>query len=199
MQKNIGIILLAAGASRRMGQPKQLLAFQGETLIQRICRIALSTSCRPLVVVLGANATLIKGKLDTTGLEVVQNAAWQEGMGSSVKVGITKLLEVAPGTKAVIFLLVDQPLVHADLLQQLIHAYEKTDRPIIASAYNQTLGVPVLFDQAFFPQLQTIRADSGARFLIKQQIDQVEKIPFPAGALDIDRPEDWERFKKTRE
>lgn len=199
MHKTIGIIVLAAGASRRMGKPKQLLKFQGETLIRRMGRIAENTNCRPIIVVLGANADRINVELDWPGVEVVRNEQWQQGMGSSVKEGINKLLEVAPTANAAVFLLVDQPLVNHEHIQKLIEVYEKKRRPIVASAYKQTVGVPALFDRVFFDQLKSIRADRGARFLIKQAGNQVEAVPFPDGALDIDRMEDWEQFKAKYE
>lgn len=196
MSNNIGIIILAAGASRRMGQPKQLLKWQGKSLIQHVCKLALSTDCSPVILVLGANADVIRAGLATRGMNIVVNADWQLGMGGSLKAGINKLVEINPAVDAAIILLVDQPLVDNHHIQKLLESYEATDKKIIASAYNQTLGVPALIDRGYFKKLQTIRADQGARVLIQKEIESVASIPFPVGALDLDRPEDWERFKE---
>lgn len=196
MSSNIAIIILAAGASRRMGQPKQLLEFQGETLMARICRTALSTECQPVVVVLGANANLIRKEIPDPGLLIVENPNWEKGMGTSLSIGINQLLETTPEVQAAIFILVDQPLVSSQLLEEIVATYQKSDKPIVACTYGEVIGVPALIDRSYFDRLQNIEADRGARFLIKQALNQVEKIPFPAGALDIDRPEEWERFIK---
>ncbi len=192
--RKIGIIILAAGASTRMGQPKQLLEFQGETLIQRIIKTALQTECRPIMVVLGAFFNEIKLDIELlvdlkTDIIIVENSAWQQGMSTSVKIGLETLLAANPNIEAALFLLTDQPLLTANHLSQITTHTSKT---IIASFYNNRPSVPALFDKKWFPELMQLTGDQGARKLLALHKAEAHAIPFPEGAFDVDTPENYE-------
>ena len=190
---NIAIIILAAGASTRMGQPKQLLAWQGETLIRRMVKMALATRCSTFVV-LGANANQIHPEISGFDIKIMENENWQQGMSTTMRVGLQALLKAQPDVQAALFLLTDQPFVTTDYLEQLIDHFEKPATSIIASAYAGQLGVPALFGRAWFDELMQIEGDRGARALLMQHQEEVLAVPFPAGKFDLDTPEDFDNL-----
>jgi molybdenum cofactor cytidylyltransferase len=189
-KSSVGLIILAAGESSRMGKPKQLLPFQGQSLIQYMVQNGLTSRCFPVVVVLGANAPLIKLEISDLPLFITENVHWEEGMGASIRAGMDMLLSVYDEVEAVIIMLCDQPFVKATLLNQFVEVYQQTHTPLIASSYAHTLGVPALFDRSLFPLLQNLHGQEGARKLIMHQ-SGVHTISFPEGKIDIDTPEDY--------
>jgi molybdenum cofactor cytidylyltransferase len=208
----IGLMILAAGASTRMGTPKQLLAYRGCTLIRHMAEVAICASlrqrqertqqrfaiasiCQPIAIVLGANAERIKPEISQLPLQIVENQEWEEGMSSSIRVGLEALIAINQNLDAVTIALCDQPFVSPQTLNQLVEAYRVTGKPIIASEYSGTLGVPALFNRTLFSELMSLKSSEGAKKLIKKHSDRVFSIPFPDGAIDIDTPEDYEQLQ----
>lgn len=190
----IGLIILAAGASSRMGTPKQLLPYRGRSFLSHIVEAAIASICRPIVVVLGANAEQLKPEVSQL-VQVVENPHWAEGMGSSIRVGIEALNTVSQNLEAVAIALCDQPFVSSKIIDQLVAAYRCTDKPIVACEYGETLGVPALFSRAFFPELMALDATQGAKHLIKKYSHKVFPFLFLEGAIDIDTPKDYEQLQ----
>lgn len=188
-----GIIILAAGESARMGRPKQLLKYRGKSLLLHAVETAFDLRVVP-VVVLGADAAVIRPQLDEHPVLIAGNSAWREGMGASIRTGLSVLLGAVPKTSAVIFMLCDQPLVSPALLEALIATHQDTGRAIVASEYNGTLGVPALFDRSLFPELLALHGTVGARHIIEAHREQAIGVPFPDGAIDIDTPADYSRL-----
>lgn len=188
------IILLAAGASTRMGSPKQLLPYQDDNLLQHAIDTASGTGFSPVIVVLGAKADDIFPVIKNNNITIVENKQWQEGLGSSVRVGISTLMEHAPGVDSVLLMLCDQPFVTSTLLRQLVETKAATNKHIIASRYRDTTGVPVLFDKSFFPELLELWGQDGAKKLLIQYAAEVATVFFPEGAVDIDTKEDYEKL-----
>jgi len=193
--QSCGIILLAAGPSSRLGQAKQLLPYKGKTLLQHGIQAALLADAEPVVLVTGANAADIEKEVGDERVNVVENTEWEEGMASSIRYGLTALLEMAPDTERAIFMVCDQPFVTAELLNQLVFASIDTEKEIVACAYSGTLGTPALFGSSFFPLLQQLEGNEGAKKIIKQYPENVGTITFPKGEIDIDTPDDYERLK----
>jgi molybdenum cofactor cytidylyltransferase len=191
----IGLIILAAGASTRMGTPKQLLAYRGCTLIRHMAEVAIASICQPIAIVLGANAEQIKPEISQLPIPIVENQQWAEGMSTSIRVGLEALLAVNPNLEAVAIALCDQPFVSPQTLNQLVEAYHLTGKPIIASEYSGTLGVPALFSRTLFSELMNLKNTEGAKKLIKKHIHEVFSIPFSEGAIDIDTPNDYEKLQ----
>ena len=191
---NIGIIILAAGASRRMGQPKQLLPYQGKPLIEQVTAVAIHSACEPIVVVLGAYASIIEPKLSHLNIRIACNEKWSTGMASSLQCGLSQIQAITSQLDAVIVMLGDQPFVSTSLIQQLVSSYRSNNFLIVASQYNNIVGVPALFDRALFPELGKIEGDVGAKSIIRRYHSQVLSIPFAEAAIDIDTPENWKRF-----
>ena len=188
-----GIILLAAGASTRLGKPKQLLAYQGKTLLQHALQVAVDTCASPVMAVIGAGADIFEQEIKYP-VQAVINNQWEEGMASSIRCGLTQLLNVEPATKAVIIMVCDQPFVTAQLFQDLITKYEQSGKAIVASSYKNSLGTPALFDKTIFAALLELKGDTGAKKLMKANPNQVDEVQFPMGEIDIDTEADYERL-----
>lgn len=187
-----GLIILCAGESARMGKPKQMLRFKGETLLRRAAKTAAASSvCRPVVAVLGARAEMLERELRGLELEIVFNENWKQGMSSSISAGLKRLLEKAEDLQAVVITVCDQPYVSAQIIDELIEKYRQTNALIAASRYAETLGVPALFDKKLFTELANLTERGGAKALIKKYREQSASIDFPAGSVDIDTPEDY--------
>jgi molybdenum cofactor cytidylyltransferase len=188
---SVGIVILAAGASTRMGEPKQLLEYRGRTLLQNVVDTAQALPGAEVAVVLGAHAAQIRGQFETTSLLVVENSDWREGMGSSLRTGLRALLGASPEISAVIFLLCDQPLLATGTLRSLVDAHQRTGSAIVASQYNGTLGAPALFARSFFSELLALEGTKGAKEIIRAHREQAIGVPFPDGAVDIDTPGEY--------
>lgn len=198
----VATIILAAGASSRLGKPKQLLRQNGTTLIRRMAEIALSLNAGPVIVVLGANQEAVGQEVANLPLITPINPDWAEGLASSLRVGLTALPDEP--IDAFLILLTDQPHVTTDLLRQLIDARQQSGRGIVASRYRTGvpaepghLGVPALFDIRYKAAFMTFTGDVGARKLIRQYPDDRAEVFFPLGAVDLDTPADVARWQQT--
>ncbi len=189
-----GLILLAAGGSRRLGTPKQLVRdSEGKSLVRRAAETALGSHCRPVAVVLGADADMVAAELDGLDVTITINPRWQTGLASSLKTGFAALEEASP-LDAVVVMLCDQPRVTSVLLDSLLAAAADTGDQIAACEYGGTLGVPALFASPLFPGLQALTGDEGARRVIRQYAGPIARIPFPGGETDIDTASDAAEF-----
>ena len=189
------IVILAAGPSSRMGSAKQNLVYDGQTLLQRAVKNALSVT-ETVLVVLGANREDIEYSIKDQPVNILYNTNWPEGMATSISLAVEEIQSAYLNITSIIFMLCDQPFADADLLQQLIDVSETSDKGIMASEYHNTLGVPALFKQAYFPYLLALKGKEGAKKLLLQHADDVQAIPFPLGEVDIDTLEDFEKLNK---
>jgi molybdenum cofactor cytidylyltransferase len=193
----IGAVILAAGASTRIGIPKQLLQFRGQTFLRRAASVALQAGCRPVVVVTGANAAACRENL--RGLDVLEaeNQQWESGIGSSVRVGVEALVTPNLRIAAVVLMLCDQPFVTQDVIAGLVRAHYETGCSIVASRYGKSYGVPALFGKAHFAELATLESAAGAKQVIQKHLQKVQLLPFPEGEADVDTPDDFARLQST--
>ncbi|MDZ8104917.1 MAG: nucleotidyltransferase family protein [Nostoc sp. DedQUE12a] len=196
---DVGLIILAAGASTRMKTPKQLLRYAEQSLIEYVVKVAVASVCRPIIVVLGAYAECIKPEINLEKVHIVENQLWSEGMNSSIRVGIEALNVINKKAKAVVLMVCDQPLISPQIINQLVEVHETLLKPIVASQYANTLGVPALFDHTLFAKLTTLSGTDGAKQLIKKYPQEVLGIPFPEGAFDLDTSDDYEQFLRKME
>lgn len=188
---NCSIIILAAGSSSRLGRPKQLLPFNGKSLLEHTVDVANDSIAEPVIVILGANADMLEKEISEKKIHVEVNNEWQEGMASSVRCGITALMRVAPEADAAIIMVCDQPFVSPELLNELINQQKNTGKPIVASQYEKTIGPPALFHKTIFPELLKLKGDAGARKIIEQRKDDVATVSFKKGNIDIDTEADY--------
>jgi molybdenum cofactor cytidylyltransferase len=191
----VGAVILAAGASTRMGVPKQLLQFGGETMLRRAASVAIEAGCRPVVVVTGANATPSREALRRLEVQKAENPQWESGISSSVRAGIEALVTANPQTAAVVLMLCDQPFVTREIIARLVAAHLETGRSIVASRYGGSYGVPALFGKAHFAELTTLEGDAGAKRVIQKHLPEVHLLSFPEGEIDIDTPDDLARLQ----
>lgn len=181
------LVLLAAGASRRLGEPKQLLRIDGETLVHRAARLGLATAPAQALLVLGAQAEAIHDATGGLDLQRVDCPDWEEGLGASLRTG---LAAVSTSCEGALVLLCDQPALDAAHLQALVAAWQRQPARATASAYAGVLGVPALLPSAWFGALSRNAGDRGARDLLRERADDVLAIPAPALSVDIDSPQD---------
>ncbi|HWP81720.1 MAG TPA: nucleotidyltransferase family protein [Bacteroidota bacterium] len=191
---HIAILILAAGNSSRFGTPKQLLAFNGRSLLRFVTETALSSKADSVTVVVGYEAERMQAELQGLSVTIITNRNWEKGMGSSLFAGIHMIARFAD---AALIMLADQPLISADTLNAIIDPYRTGGRKIVASEYSGTIGVPALFDKQFFPELTNVTGDSGAKLVLQKHRDLVTCIPFPLGAVDVDTPADYEKLTRS--
>ena len=181
-----GLVVLAAGASRRLGQTKQLLTLRGETLVHRAARLGLATQPRAAVIVLGADADAVHASVRDLGVRRVDCADWTLGMGASLRAGLAALpLECA----GALIVTCDQPALDALHLDKLVAAWRANPVDAAASAYAGRLGVPALLPRAWFAQLDH-SDDRGARDMLMRHREEIVAIDNEALALDIDHSGD---------
>jgi molybdenum cofactor cytidylyltransferase len=194
----IGAIVLAAGNSSRMGAagPKQLLTYQGQSLVRRAIDTAGMSALSPVIVVLGANAEQVRPTLEELGVEIVVNPRWEAGMGSSLRTGLVRALAANLQLDAVVILLCDQPLVTPEDIRGLIHTHTQSGKPLVAASYSGTLGVPALIGKSCFDRVKNLPDEAGAKSLFLAGGNDVARVEVPCAAVDIDRPEDYEKLRR---
>ncbi len=187
----VGAIILAAGAARRMGQPKQLLPVAGQPMVRRVTEAVCAAGLQQVIVVLGARAQAVATVLQGLPVELVTNPTWQAGLSTSVRAGIGAL---HPDIDAALLVLADQPDVRPGLLRTLVDRYRETRAPIVAPFYQGQRGNPVLFDRALFAELEGVEGDRGGRVIVcRHEADLVQvEVDDPVVVSDIDTPEDYE-------
>lgn len=188
----VGLILLAAGASTRMGQPKQLLPYLDTTLIGHVVGVALESSCKPINVVLGAYASQVRPELEQLSVNVTENPNWDRGVGTSISCGISEILNSESDLDAVVIALADMPLIDSKHIDNLISLYNQKPKPlIVASSYGTLPGVPALFDSSMLSELANLQGSAGAKVLVRKYADISRLVPLGKNALDIDTPYDY--------
>ncbi len=191
------LLVLAAGASRRMGRPKQLLPIGNRALLRQVVEASIAFGAIHTIVVLGSHAEEIKPILTGLPVHVIVNDGWKEGMGSSIRMGMEAILKLAPETGGVVIALGDQPDFSAAHLVRLIATHRETGRSIVASRYGPNLMPPVFFSPAHFPALAGLRGDAGAKDLLQAKRDEVAAV-VTEDPGDLDTPADYADYLKRR-
>ena len=197
---NIQLLLLAAGASSRMKEPKQLLAWNNTTLIEHQLNNLLKTN-NPTSVVLGANAEKISSVIDSLPVSVFINPTWKNGMGNSISFGVQQLLEKDTTIDGILISLIDQPLLTTEYFNKMLESFQNDKKQIIVSqSENGWSGAPVLFDKTYFDELIKLKGNEGAKVVISKNKNVVELISANTILEDIDTPEAYQKlFKKFHE
>ncbi len=188
-------IVLAAGGSERMGEPKQLLPIDGQPMVRRVVDVVCGAGLDQVVVVTGAYAGQVSQALVGLPVEFVTNEAWPEGMSASLRRGLGAL---RPEIQASIIVLADQPTLTSDVLSALVARYRATGAPIVAPVWQGRRGNPVLFDRRLFAALLAVEGDQGGRVLLTRYAAQVEQVEVDGAAVlfDVDTLQDYEEAQK---
>lgn len=191
----IGAVMLAAGESIRMGEPKQLLPVEGQPLVVRAAECLLATNSWPVVVVLGAHAAAIRPTLARLPVLIAENPAWAEGMASSLRTGIAALQQFSRGLDAALITLCDQPGLSPEVVRQLVAMQRASGRSMVAAHYAGRNGAPALFLREHFAALASLTGEEGARTLLNRQPERVATVELPELADDLDTPSDYAALK----
>lgn len=192
-----GAVILAAGASTRMGSPKQLLPLDGQPLVVRAVEAALASPAWPVVVVLGAHAEKIRPLLTRLPVLIADSPAWAEGMAASIRAGVTTLRQFSRALDGALVALCDQPAFSSEVIAQLVAAQRASGRSIAAAHYHGRHGAPALFLREHFETLSHLTGEAGARALLNDDPARVTAVDLPALAHDLDTPADVAAFRQT--
>lgn len=191
-------IVLAAGASSRMGRTKQLLRFRGRTVLEWVVDQALDSRLHRVIVVLGHDAEAIEPLLRERQVTLVRNPRFHRGQSTSLQAGLGELGEESA---AALFLLCDQPLITPAIIDRIVTSYQHSPHPIVLPVSAGRRGNPVLFDRETFARIEQLREDTGARPLFEEYAERLLKVPVDDSAihLDIDTEEDYRRLLEEGE
>lgn len=191
MSVSVAAVVLAAGASRRLGQPKQLLVLGGETLLERAIRLSSEAGAVPVFAVLGAQHQRILQSIPMRDAIPVINDRWEQGISTSIHAGLEALKKSAPDAAGALILTCDQPRLTAVHLRDLMDAFATQNEPVIvASAYAGVLGIPAVFPRIVFAHLRALSGDKGAGALLVKPPCRLIEVPLSGGEVDIDEPVD---------
>jgi molybdenum cofactor cytidylyltransferase len=188
-----GILIVAAGNSSRLGEPKQLLKYNGKTLLRNVVEKAIKVS-DSVIVVTGSGHSQISKEIENIEVNIIENVKWNEGMGSSIKMGITQLVNEFPDVQNIIISVCDQPFIEASVFSNLIQMQKDSQKGIVAAKYSETLGTPVLFTKKYFAELLKLSGREGAKKMLQKFKDDIAKINFEKGAIDIDTQSDYQKL-----
>ena len=195
LKTKTGIVILAAGNSSRLGRPKQLLEYKDSTLLKNTIHEASLVPNSTIIVVTGSNTELIENDLNSAQIKTCFNSEWESGIATSIAKGLKELLISCPDCENCIFAVCDQPHITSHIFKGLIQQYQNNEKGIVASAYAETLGTPVLFNEKYFDELFELEGHEGAKKIINRFIGDVIAVSFEKGNIDIDTIEDYKKLR----
>lgn len=191
MSAKVALLILAAGESKRMGTPKQLMNWKGKSLLQHVIDEGEASNIHEVFVVLGAKVDEIKATLIFNKNNVCINSEWKEGMGTTLSCGVRFILDKPTAFEAIVIALVDQPLINAAYFNEMIRVWQAQKSLMVVSEYDETLGVPALFDKHYFLDLLQLDGRVGARHIIRNYPKRQSKLKIRGTLFDVDTPEDY--------
>ncbi|MCR8669234.1 nucleotidyltransferase family protein [Aestuariibaculum sp. M13] len=195
----IALVILAAGASKRMEKPKQLLPWGDSTLIEHSIKTALRVKGSPVFVVLGANFEILSEQIESYPIEVIHNSDWKQGLGTSISKAVKYITDFKLNFDGILFLLADQPFITTDYLEQIIANYKPNKAQIIATSYIEgEKGVPVLFDAEYVSELESLTEDVGAKRVLKANESKVEILFNDIKNIDLDTQTEYKAAYKAQ-
>ncbi len=197
MKPRIGAVILAAGTSSRMGEAKQLLRLGEATVLNQVVNNVCGSSVDEIVIVLGHQAETIKQSIASESLKVVVNESYRQGMGTSLRAGLSAL---PSAVDAALIVLADQPFVRSATFDQIIDHYQQSNAPIVIPMYQGFRGNPVLLDRSVFPEVMALSGDIGCRAIFGNHLEGIAKVPVEDVGilLDLDSKDDVARLQDFR-
>ncbi|EZH75228.1 hypothetical protein ATO12_00185 [Aquimarina atlantica] len=193
----IAQLILAAGSSSRMGEPKQVLPWRNTTLIGHAIQRALLIKETSIYVVLGAHYDTVYKEICHFPVTILKNEEWQSGMGSTICSGIKAIQQDKLSYDGVLISLVDQPLLDIAHFNTLINQFSKKSSVIAATVLDSGIGVPAIIPSKFFDELLQLQADFGARYIIKKHIDHINTVDALDKGVDIDTIAEYHAMIKS--
>lgn len=193
----IPAILLAAGASSRHKEHKLLAPFQEHTLIEHTVKVFRNAQVNPILVVVGSEGNRVENQIEKYDVDIVYNAEWSQGMGKSIAKGLEACLSKYPQSEAAIISVCDQAYLNTETIQNLVDANKLNPNRIIISRYAEGNGPPSLFPKSYFADLLALSDDSGAKSIVKANLNKVETIQFEKGYIDLDTSEDFDNYNQN--
>lgn len=185
----IAIAILAAGASTRMGRPKQLLPWGDTTILGHALHQAFGSKAQEVYVILGANNELIQTQVNFGSANIQINDRWQEGLGTSIATAAKAAAN--QNIDGLLIMLADQPQVDSEFLNKLIADFQPNQERIVATGYDGEAGVPVLFDVVYFERLGGLEGDRGAKVVLKECKEQTIIVEPKVQLRDVDTEEGY--------
>jgi molybdenum cofactor cytidylyltransferase len=198
MTRSIAAMILSAGASRRMEQPKGLLTIGGTSFLKHIADVVTASDIRDTVIVLGADHDSIRNALGWFGGTVVVNHDWESGQLSSIVAGINAL--ESGGHSGILLWPVDHPLIPASLITRMVHAYRESGSPIVVPVYRGRRGHPVILSRTVFDEVRSAPGTVGLRSVVHAHKEHICEVPTEEEGvvINIDTPDDYRRFVTAR-
>ena len=191
---NWGVMILAAGQATRLGKAKMLLPYKDKTILEKIVDEVLSIDPIMITIVTGHYHQEIKSIIQNPEVILVHNVDYQKGMSSSIIKGLTTMQEKCPDLQFLFILVADQPFIDQALLQKMIQLHKETNKGLVAASYEGITGTPLLLEAKYFDKLYQLEGDKGARAILHQYPDDLARVDFELGWLDIDTESDYARF-----
>jgi molybdenum cofactor cytidylyltransferase len=197
MKPRIGAVILAAGTSSRMGEAKQLLRLGGVTLLDQVVHNLRGSRVDEIVIVLGHEAETIKQQTTAKNLKVVVNKSYRQGMGTSLRAGLSAL---PSEVDAALIVLADQPFVRSATFDRIIDHYQQSNAQIVIPTYKGFRGNPVLLDRSVFSEVMALTGDIGCRAIFGNHLGGIAKVPVEDVGilLDLDSKDDVARLQYFR-
>jgi molybdenum cofactor cytidylyltransferase len=189
--KGVSVLILAAGAARRMNQAKMLLSFENTTILESLIEKVKEINPDAICIVTGFFHDAIIEKIKNDQVQFVFNERWEEGMSGSIKKGLAYLVQQNPLMNSILIMVADQPFISSALLHGMVQLQLETKKSIIAASYAGINGTPVLFGRDHFSSLEKLMGDKGARSILHQYPNDLITVEFPMGEIDIDTEDDY--------
>lgn len=188
MHKDLVVLILASGAGRRFGGPKQLALIDGESMLVRAINTCLQLT-ETVIVVTGAHREAVESAIDHKPIQTVYNADWEEGMGSSIRAGVHFIRNTLSKPNKLLVTLADTPHIEPRDYGRLLSVSADHPDSCVAAEYSKTRGVPAIFPDTFWGMLSKLEGDRGARDILRQH-ESVVGVPMANASRDIDTPDD---------
>ena len=193
-EPHIAVLILAAGASKRMDGIKQLMPWKDSNFLLETIKTVQKTNLSSIHVVLGANAEIIAAQCDFQDIKIITNHNWDKGLGNSIAYGVKVILKEKNTLDGILICLVDQPLLTQKYLQSIVDVFKMHPTKIIATNYGNKAGVPALFPKLLFQKLCELEGDYGAKDILNNQQHAIIQLEAGNQIRDIDTKEEYNQL-----